>query len=171
MVSFVGRNSGWGTAELSTMGIGLSIGAFILKKHFKGFQTRPSYEKIAEAPIVPRHSGRPSFLVASSPSSATPAICYKILTHSSDVVFVGVSCLVGFELFFPQDNGFATVQHGDPGTHTCTHSSLSHEHALSQVPSATQQDLIANPHQSQSFASLHPKLPIHPTPSPDVVLA
>ena len=115
MVSFVGRNSGWGTAKLSTMGIGLSIGAFTLKKHFKGFQTRPSYEKIAEAPIVPRHSGRPGFLVASSPSSATPAICYKILTHSSDIVFVGVS---------PQDNGFATVQHGDPSTHTCTLSSL-----------------------------------------------
>ena len=115
MVSFVGRNSGWGTAKLSTMGIGLSIGAFILKKHFKGFQTRPSYEKIAEAPIVPRHSGRPGFLVASSPSSATPAISYKILMHSSDVVFVGVS---------PQDNGFATVEHSDPGIHTCTHSSL-----------------------------------------------
>ena len=78
------------------MGIGLSIGAFTLKKHFQGFQTRPSYEKIAEAPIVPRHSGRPGFLVAPSPSSATPAIYYKILTQSSDVVFVGVSCLVGF---------------------------------------------------------------------------
>lgn len=153
------------------MGIGLSIGAFILKKHFKGFQTRPSYEKIAEAPIVPRHSGRPGFLVASSPSSATFAVSYKISMHSSGVEFVGIFGLVGIELFFPQDSGFATVQHGDPGRHTCTHSSLSHEHAPSQVPSAAQQDLIGNPHQSQSFASLHPKLPIHPTPSPDVVLA
>ena len=34
------------------------------------------------------------------------------------------------------------------------------------VPSATQQDLIANQFQRQQSASINPKLPIHPTPSP-----
>ena len=37
---------------------------------------------------------------------------------------------------------------------------------LDIVLSATQQDLIAYPFQKQEFASINPKLPIHPTPSP-----
>ena len=64
---------------------------------------------------------------------------------------------------------FPTIQHGDPLTHTCIHSFFSHYHApswLDIIPSATQQDLIANQCQRQYFASINPKLPIHPTPSP-----
>ena len=34
------------------------------------------------------------------------------------------------------------------------------------VPCAIQQDLIAYPLQMQSFASINPRLPVHPTPSP-----
>ena len=37
---------------------------------------------------------------------------------------------------------------------------------LDIVLSATQQDLIASPFQKQQFASINPKLPIPPTPSP-----
>ena len=37
---------------------------------------------------------------------------------------------------------------------------------LDIVPSAIQQDLIANLFQRQQFLSINPKLPIHPTPSP-----
>ena len=36
---------------------------------------------------------------------------------------------------------------------------------LDIVLSATQPDLIVNPFQKQQFASVNPKLPIHPTPS------
>ena len=36
---------------------------------------------------------------------------------------------------------------------------------LDIVLNATQQDLIVNPSQKQQFASINPKLPIHPTPS------
>ena len=32
------------------------------------------------------------------------------------------------------------------------------------VPSAIEQDLIAYPSQSQSFASINPKFPVNPTP-------
>ena len=69
----------------------------------------------------------------------------------------------GFSLFFPQYIIFflSTVQHGDPVTHTYIHSFFSH----SQSP-RTQQDLIANPFQRQESASVNPKLPDHPTPSP-----
>ena len=35
------------------------------------------------------------------------------------------------KLLFPQYSFFSTVQHGDPVTHTCTHSILSHYHAPS----------------------------------------
>ena len=46
------------------------------------------------------------------------------------------------------------------------HITMLHHKWLDIVPSATQQDLIANPFQRQEFASVNPKLPIHPTPSP-----
>ena len=45
-----------------------------------------------------------------------------------------------------------------------------HRKWLDLVPSATQQDLIAYPFQRQSFASINPKLPFHPTPSPSFFL-
>ena len=65
---------------------------------------------------------------------------------------------------------FSTVQHGDPVTHTCIHSFFSHymfHHKWpDRVPSATQQDPIADPSQRQQSASIYPKLPVHPTPSP-----
>ena len=47
-----------------------------------------------------------------------------------------------------------------------SHIIMLHCNGLNIVPSATQQDLIANPFQSQQSASINPKLPIHPTPSP-----
>ena len=40
--------------------------------------------------IVPRHSRKAGFLVASSPCSVIEPIIYKILTHNSDTVFEGV---------------------------------------------------------------------------------
>ena len=46
-----------------------------------------------------------------------------------------------------------------------SHRSMLHHQWLGRVPSATQQDLIANP-----FQGNHLHLPIHPTPSPDVIL-
>jgi len=45
------------------------------------------------------------------------------------------------------------------------HIIMLHHKWLDVVPSATQQDLIANPFQRQQSASINPKLPIHPTPS------
>ena len=41
-----------------------------------------------------------------------------------------------------------------------------HHKWLDIVLSATEQDLIANPFQKQWFASINPKLPVHPTPFP-----
>ena len=41
-----------------------------------------------------------------------------------------------------------------------------HHKWLDIVPRATQQDRIAYPLQMQEFASINPRLPIHPTPSP-----
>ena len=40
-----------------------------------------------------------------------------------------------------------------------------HHKWLDRVPRAVQQDLIAYPLQMQSFASVNPKLPVHPSPS------
>ena len=55
---------------------------------------------------------------------------------------------------------FPTVQHGDPVTLTCIRSFFSHYmfhyKQLDRVPSATQQDLIANPSWRQHFASIYP---------------
>ena len=41
-----------------------------------------------------------------------------------------------------------------------------HHKWLDRVPSATQQNPIANPSQRQHSASIYPKLPLPPTPSP-----
>ena len=169
MVSFVSRNPWWGIAKINTLGVLLCIWAFIMKKHVKGFQTRPSYEKIAEATIVPRHSRRAGVLVASSPSSAIHAISCKSLTYSSDVVCVR-GFLFGFEFLFPQYSFFfllhSMVTQVRIHVHTLfSHRSMLHHQWLGRVPSATQQDLIANP-----FQGNHLHLPIHPTPSPDVIL-
>ena len=51
------------------------------------------------------------------------------------------------------------------------HMILLHRKWLDTVPSATQQDLIANPFQRQQSASMNPKHPIHPTPSPSPLAA
>ena len=63
---------------------------------------------------------------------------------------------------------FSTVQHGDPVTHTCTHSFshivMLHHKWPAIVPRATQQDLIANPFHRQESVSVNPKLPNHPMP-------
>ena len=65
---------------------------------------------------------------------------------------------------------FSTVQRGDPVTHTYIHSFFSHymfhHNWLDRVPSATQQDPITNPFQRQHSASVYPKFPVPPTPSP-----
>ena len=65
---------------------------------------------------------------------------------------------------------FPTVQHGDPVRLTCIHSFFSHyvfHHKwLDRVPSDTQQDPIANPSWRQHSASIYPKIPVPPTPSP-----
>ena len=64
---------------------------------------------------------------------------------------------------------FPTVQHGDPVTLACMHCFFSHDvlhyNCLDRVPSATQQDPIANPSQGQHSASIYPKLPVLPLPS------
>ena len=46
------------------------------------------------------------------------------------------------------------------------HIIMLHHKWLGIVPSATQQDLIANSFQRQEFVSINPKLPNHPTPFP-----
>ena len=65
---------------------------------------------------------------------------------------------------------FSTARHGDPGTHTCIHSFFSHymfqNNWLGRVPRATQQDPMANPSWRLHSASLYPKLPVPPIPSP-----
>ena len=71
-------------------------------------------------------------------------------------------------MLFPQYNFFSTLQHGDQ-LHIHVHIQFSHIIMLYHkwigiFPSATQQDLIANPFQKQKFASINPKLPIQPTP-------
>ena len=80
-------------------------------------------------------------------------------------IIVGLQCSVNF----------STVQQSDPVAHTQTHvytHSFSHvilHHAPSQVtrvPSAIQQDLIVYPFQMQHCASVNPRFPVHPTPSP-----
>ena len=43
---------------------------------------------------------------------------------------------------------------------------LLHHERLDIVPSAVQQDLIACPFQRQELASINPRFPVHPTPSP-----
>ena len=63
---------------------------------------------------------------------------------------------------------FSTVQHGDPVTYTCIHSYFSHyvfHHKwLDRVPSATQQDPIANPswRQHSLFTPRSQSLPLPP---------
>jgi len=47
-----------------------------------------------------------------------------------------------------------------------SHTIMLHHKWLDIVPSATQQDPIANPSQRQHSASIYPKLPVPPTPSP-----
>ena len=69
---------------------------------------------------------------------------------------------------------FSTVQHGDPVTHTRIHSFFSHyvihHNWLDRVPSATEQDPIANPSRKAHSASIYPKLPVPPTSSPYVLI-
>ena len=50
-----------------------------------------------------------------------------------------------------------------------SHIIILHHKGLDIIPSATQQDLIANPFQRQYSASINPKLPNHPTPSPSTL--
>ena len=64
---------------------------------------------------------------------------------------------------------FSTVQQNDPVIDICipflTLSSIMFHHKWLHIVSwATQQDLIAYPLQIQSFSSINPKFPIHPTP-------
>ena len=47
-----------------------------------------------------------------------------------------------------------------------SHITMLHHKWLDIVPSALWQDLIAYPLQRQQFASMNPRLPVHPTPSP-----
>ena len=47
-----------------------------------------------------------------------------------------------------------------------SHIIMLHCKQLDIVPSATQQDLIANPFQKLQFGSINPRLPIYPSPSP-----
>ena len=67
--------------------------------------------------------------------------------------------------FFPLLYSMVTQLH----THVYilfSHIIMFHHKWLHIVPSATQQDLLANPFRRQSFISINPKLPNHPTPSP-----
>ena len=50
-----------------------------------------------------------------------------------------------------------------------SHIIMRHHKWPDRVPSATQQDAIANPFQRQQSTSINPKLPIHPTPSPNLL--
>ena len=50
-----------------------------------------------------------------------------------------------------------------------SHIIMLHHKWLDIVPSTTQQDLFANPFQRQQFASVNPKLPIHPIHSPSTL--
>ena len=53
--------------------------------------------------------------------------------------------------------------------HVCipfSHIRMLHHKRLDIVPRATQQDLMAYPFQRQESASINPKFPVRPTPSP-----
>ena len=84
--------------------------------------------------------------------------------------FFAISSFLFFFIFLIFYFFFSTVQPGDPVTHTYIHYFFSHymfyHKWLDKVPSATQQEPIANPSPRQESASINPRLPIHPTPSP-----
>ena len=83
MVSFLSSTSWWGIEKINNLEIFLCIWALIMKI-LNVFQPITSYKRIGEASIVPRLSRRAGSLL--SPPLVQPII-YKILTHSSDIVF------------------------------------------------------------------------------------
>ena len=81
----------------------------------------------------------------------------------SAIIFFFISLYIYIYIFFFLLHSMVTQLH----IHVyILFSHVFHHNRLDRVPSATQQDAIANPSQRQRSASIYPKLPVPPTPPP-----